>query len=358
MPDTTETLADPAQPFWVPLPDWTLPLTCVLGGLVLGIVVERMVLARMKVWSEKSGWVYDRVLVAGVRGVVLFACLVAGVYAATQLGLGVWKGPLSKGLVVVLLFSLTVVIARVASGMLAHHASRSGGGAAASSIITTVVSLVVYVLGFLIILDWLGVRITPLLTALGIGGLAVALALQDTLGNLFAGLQVVGSRKINLGDVVRLDNGDEGIVRDLTWRYTSIHTPAGNLVIVPNSKLSSAIVTNYSMPSPDLPVSVPVGVAYDSDLERVERIAIEVAKEVQATIPGAIRDFQPVVRFTGFGDSSVTFNLILRAATFQEQFLLRHELIKRLHARFKTDGIEIPFPMRTVQIKGPPLAAT
>jgi small-conductance mechanosensitive channel len=94
-------------------------------------------------------------------------------------------------------------------------------------------------------------------------------------------------------------------------------------------------------------------VAYGSNLERVERIAIEVAKSVQANVEGAVREFEPVVRFTGFADSSVNFNVIMRAVTFQDQFLMRHELIKRLHVRFNLDGIEIPFPMRTVQIKGP-----
>lgn len=350
----TAPLVDPAQPFWGGVPAWALPLAWIVGGLVVGIVLERVLLARLKGWSERSGRGYDGVLVAGVRGVALFACVIAGVYGATRhLGMGAWHGPVSTGLVVLLMFSLTVAVARVGSGMLAHHARRSGGGsAAASSIIATVVSLVAYVLGLLVILDWLGVQITPLLTALGVGGLAVALALQDTLGNLFAGLQLVSSRKINLGDMVRLDNGDEGVVTDLTWRYTTICTPAGNLVIVPNAKLSAAIVTNYSMPAPDLPVSVPVGVAYGSDLERVERIATEVAREVQAGVDGALRGFQPLVRFTGFGDSSVNFNLVLRAASFQDQPLLRHELIKRLHARFHAEGIEIPFPMRTVQIKG------
>ncbi len=339
---------------------WGVPVAWVVGSILIGLVVERVLLGRLKAWSEKSGWGYDSILINGVKGVAFFWCLMLGVFFASQ-SVGVkaeWQGALSKGLVVALMFSLTVAVARVAGGLLAHSAKRSGGGAVASSIITNLVAVVIYILGFLVILDSLGVQITPVLTALGVGGLAVALALQDTLGNLFAGLQLVASKKVNIGDVVRLDSGDEGVVSDLTWRYTSIRTLAGNLVIVPNSKLSSAIVTNFTLPAPDLPVAVPIGVAYGSDLEQVERVAIAVATDVQATVEGAVRDFQPVVRFTGFGDSSVTFNLILRAATFQDQYLVRHELIKRLHVRFNAEGIEIPFPMRTVQIRGPLPATT
>jgi small-conductance mechanosensitive channel len=339
---------------------WGVPAAWVVGGILIGLVVERVLLGRLKAWSEKSGWGYDSILIGGMKGLAFFWCLMLGVFFASQ-SVGVkaeWQGTLSKGLVVALMFSLTVAVARVAGGLLAHSAKRSGGGAVASSIITNLVAVVIYILGFLVILDSLGVQITPVLTALGVGGLAVALALKDTLENLFAGLQLVATQKINIGDMVRLDSGDEGVVSDLTWRYTTIRTLPGNLVIVPNSKLSMAIVVNYSMPAPDMPVAVPVGVAYGTDLERVERISIEVAKEVQTTVDGAVRDFQPVVRFTAFAESSVTFNVIMRAATFQDQFLLRHELIKRLHARFNAEGIEIPFPMRTVQIKGPLLAAT
>ena len=345
---------------WDVLLTWGVPVAWVIGGIVIGLVVERLLLGRLKAWSENSGGGYDSVLITGVKGVVFFWCLMLGVYFASQ-SLGVkaeWQGTLSKGLVVALMFSLTVAVARVAGGLLAHSAKRSGGGAVASSIITNLVAVVIYILGFLVILDSLGVQITPVLTALGVGGLAVALALKDTLENLFAGLQLVATKKINIGDMVRLDSGDEGVVADLTWRYTTIRTLPGNLVIVPNSKLSMAIVTNYTMPTPDLPVAVSVGVAYGGDLERVERVAIEVAKDIQTSVDGAVRDFQPLVRFIAFGDSSVNFNVILRAVTFQDQFLLRHELIKRLHARFQAEGIEIPFPIRTVQIKGSLPAAT
>jgi small-conductance mechanosensitive channel len=121
-------------------------------------------------------------------------------------------------------------------------------------------------------------------------------------------------------------------------------------VIVPNAKLSSAIVTNYSLPQPEIPVPVPISVAYRSDLERIERISIEVAQDIQNTVAGAVRNFQPLVRFTAFGESSVNFNLVLRATNFEQQHVLRHELIKRLHARFAAEGIDIPYPTRTLHL--------
>lgn len=339
---------------WEVVLTWGWPAAWIFGGIVVGLVVERVVLGRLKAWSEKSGWGYDSILIGGVKGLAFFWCLMLGVFFGSQsVGLKAeWQGMVSKGLVVALMFSLTVAVARVAGGLLAHSAKRSGGGAVASTIITNLVAVVIYILGFLVILDSLGVQVTPVLTALGVGGLAVALALKDTLENLFAGLQLVASKQVHIGDFVRLDSGDEGVVNDLTWRYTTIRTLPGNIIIVPNSKLSSAIVTNFTSPSPSQPVAIPVGVAYGSDLELVERVAIEVATDIQTSVDGGVREFQPVVRFFEFADSSVNFNVVLRASKFQDQFLMRHELIKRLHARFNAEGIEIPFPIRTVLLKG------
>ena len=333
---------------------WGPPALWLSGGVIVGLVVERVAMARLRAWSESSKWAYDNIIIAGVKGLPFFWCVLLGLFMSAQcLALRPeWQATVSKALIVALMFSLTVATARVVGGLLAYNAKRSGG-AVASSIITNLAAVVIYILGFLVILDSVGVQITPILTALGVGGLAVALALQDTLSNLFAGLQLVASKKINIGDYVRLDNSDEGIVTDLTWRYTTVRTLAGNLVIVPNAKLSSAIVTNYSLPQSEILVPVPIAVAYSSDLERIERISIEVAQDIQTTVTGAVRDFQPVVRFTAFGESSVNFNLVLRATSFEQQYVLRHELIKRLHARFAAEGIEIPYPLARCTSKAP-----
>jgi small-conductance mechanosensitive channel len=341
------------------LATWAPPVLWLGLGVCAGMVVEWVALARLKAWSERSGWGYDSILVGGLKGVAFFWCLMLGIFLGSKsLDLpGQWQPTLAKALVVALMFSLTVAVARVAGGLLAHSGRRSGG-AVATSIIANLASVLIWILGFLVILDSIGVQITPVLTALGVGGLAVALALQDTLGNLFAGLQLVASKKINTGDLVRLDSGDEGIVADLTWRYTSIHTLAGNLVIIPNAKLSAAIVTNYTLPAPDQPVAVAVGVAYGSDLELVERTALAAATEVQAATAGAVPGFQPVVRFAAFTEGSVTCNVVLRAVRFQDQFLLRHELIKRLHAGLSAAGIAMPMAVRTLHVTGGAPAAS
>jgi small-conductance mechanosensitive channel len=212
--------------------------------------------------------------------------------------------------------------------------------------------IVLIAVGGMIVLDNLGISLTPLLTTLGIGSLAVAIALQDTLGNFFAGLHIKADRPIEIGHFVKLQSGEEGYVEGIGWRSTRIKMLPNNMVVVPNSKLLNDNITNYYLPDPELAVLVPVGVAYDSDLEKVDKVTSEVAKEVLQTTPGAIAGFEPFIRYHTFSDSSIDFTVILRAREFTDGILLKHEFIKKLHLRYEKEGIQFPFPTRIVYLKG------
>ena len=197
-----------------------------------------------------------------------------------------------------------------------------------------------------------------MLTALGVGGLAVALALQEPLANLFAGLFVTLAGQVRIGDYIKLESGEEGYIVDFSWRSTRIRMLANNLILVPNSKLAQSIVVNYHLPSQDLAVLVDVGVDYASDLAHVERVTIEVAKEVMREVNGGVSEFEPFTRYHTFGDSSINFSVILRGKEFVDQYLVKHEFVKRLHARYGKEGINIPFPIRTLVAREPlPLVA-
>lgn len=250
------------------------------------------------------------------------------------------------------IFIATIFLARLVGRYVHEHTMGIEGDLPSTSLVQNLVSGLVYLVGILIILQTLGISVTPVLTALGVGGLAVALALQDTLGNLFAGIQIIASRKILVGQFIALENGQDGYVTDITWRNTTIHTLTNQLVIIPNSKLASSIVVNAHLPSQDVSARVEVGVHYDSDLERVERIALETAHEVLSDYPGAQPDVEPVIRFREFGESSINLAVVVRVKEWTDQFALRHLLIKALHKRFREEQIVIPYPMRTLTLEG------
>jgi small-conductance mechanosensitive channel len=244
-----------------------------------------------------------------------------------------------------------VILGRIAVGFVGLSTARADGKLPSASILAYVTRAVVYVIGILIILQSLGISITPLLTALGVGGLAVALALQDTLSNLFAGIHIIASRKIRTGDFVRLEGGQEGHVEDISWRNTTIRALSNFVYIVPNNKLSTMIVTDFDQPNSEMSTVIDLGVAYDSDLNLVERVTIEVARESLKSVTGAVSEFDPFIRYNKFGESSINFSVVLRIHGYVDQYLLKHDFIKRLHERYRKEGVVIPYPARTVYMK-------
>ena len=209
-----------------------------------------------------------------------------------------------------------------------------------------VLPITVYAIGTLIAIDNLGVSISPILAGLGIGGLAVALAVQPTLSNFFAGTYVVTEGELKAGDFIELDGGPSGYVESVGWRSTKIRSRFNNLVIIPNSRMAESIVTNYFSPTPAMNVIVTCGVSYESDLEQVENIALEEAAALVKESTHSIKDMDPFFGFSNFGDSNIDFFIFLQAVDRNGTFILKSQLMKRIHSRFTAEGIEINYPVR------------
>ncbi len=298
--------------------------------------------------KPKGQW--DEVIVGELSHRIPRWGMLLGIYLAA----GFWQlrpnieHALTRTLAVLAVASLTFFTAAVVTRLTAVYASVLPQALPVTSLTQNIAKGVVLTVGLLIVLNGLGRSITPILTALGVGGLAVALALQDTLSNLFAGFYVTIAGQIRVGDYVRLESGEEGYVADIGARSTRIRMLANNLILVPNAKLAQAIVTNYHLPDPELAVLVQVGVDYSSDLKHVERVTCDVARHVQQTVAGGVATFDPVIRYHTFADSSINFTVSLRAKEYVDQYLLKHEFIKSLQERYAHEGIRIPFPIRTV----------
>jgi small-conductance mechanosensitive channel len=216
------------------------------------------------------------------------------------------------------------------------------------------VRLAVVIVGGLVLLSSLGIAITPLLTALGVGGVAVALALQDTLSNLFAGVQLLADKPIRIGDFVKLSlENIEGYVVDVGWRSTRIRMLSNNVVIVPNKRVTESVITNYDLGETRTAVSIRVRVAYDADPDHVERVIVDEATRAVGEVAGLLGDPPPSARLIpGFGDYSLEFTLVCQAQSFVDQYLVQHEIRKRLLRRLRAEGIRIPFPT-TISLSQP-----
>ncbi len=323
------------------------------AGLITGLVLYKIVMPLIARLAAKTTIKSDDLIIKTIRKWVIPWCFALGLFLGLKrLELDnrfyYW---LENGLMIFYILSATLIIARVVSGMIKIKAAGTDAIIPSSSIISNITIIIIYCIGLLIILQSQGISITPVLTALGVGGLAVALALQPTLSNLFAGLQLISSGNFNRGDFVKLTTGEDGFIEDITWRSTTIRAASDHIIIVPNSKLADMTVSNYYLPQHEITFSVEVGVSYDSDLAKVEEITKEVVKEtLQESAEGA-KDFEPQIRFFSFGESNINLKAFLRVNNYPAQFEVKSEFIKKLHERYNKEGIHIPYPTRTVVLK-------
>ncbi|MFJ8361067.1 mechanosensitive ion channel family protein [Streptomyces sp. NPDC093984] len=330
----------------------------ILGGIALaaGFLVaflSRTLLRWLAKHAGRTRWSGDDVIVDALRTVVPWAAIASGAAAAAAVLplTRTVQHHVNQTLTVLLIFVVTLSAARVVAGLVRTVTQSRSGVAGSATIFVNITRILVLAIGFLVVLQTLGISIAPLLTALGVGGLAVALALQDTLANLFAGVHILASKTVQPGDYIRLSSGEEGYVVDINWRQTTVRQLSNNLVVIPNGQLAKTNMTNYTRPEQQLTVLVQVGVAYDSDLEHVEKVTTEVVAEVMKEITGAVPDHEPAVRFHTFGDSRIGFTVILGVGEFSDQYRIKHEFIKRLHKRYRAEGIRIPAPTRTVALQ-------
>ena len=218
-------------------------------------------------------------------------------------------------------------------------------------------TVLVYALGGLLVLDLLNINISPLIAGLGLGGLAVALALQPTLSNLFAGTYVMTEGVVTHGDYIELENGVAGYVIDVGWRSTRLRTWTNNLVVVPNSRFAETIITNYQGPIPAVNIYLTCGVSYDSDLFLVEQVCKEEMERLLEEDDRAVKEYGSYFAYESFDDSNVTFYLFLQARDRIASFEVQSELIRMVHRRFGEEGIVINYPMRTINFSGLPDSA-
>src|SRR2546429_9693441 len=261
-------------------------------------------------------------------------------------------GELTTILQASIILSVTITLAGMVETLITRVGESRAFGVPVTGLARAASRLTILAVGFLVLLSALGIHIAPILTALGVGGLAVALALQDTLSNLFAGMHLLADRPIRVGDYVKIADSVEGYVVDVGWRSTRVRMLQNNVVVVPNKKVAESIITNYDLPQSRLALSIRVSVSYRSDPDRVERVLVDEATKATGQIRALLAEPAPFARLIpGFGASSLDLTLNCQVASFVAQYLVQHELRKRILRRLRADGIEIPYPTRAVELR-------
>jgi small-conductance mechanosensitive channel len=328
-----------------------LPVSILFTFLIIGFIFDKILFRYFKKIAEKTKWEGDDIFLKHLHNKSILWSFLVGLYIST-LNINLTptlSGHLKKLIIIIFILSITWVAMRIAVDFVNLYTKKKEGTLPTASIFRNITKVTIFIIGLLIILQTLGISITPLITALGVGGLAVALALQDTLSNLFAGLQILASKQIRVGDYIKLTTSEEGTITDITWRNTTVKQLSNNCVIIPNSKIATSILTNFDLPDKELSVPVMVCINYDNNLKQVEEIALKIAKDVMKEFQKDIQNFEPAVRFHTFADNNIRFTIGLRAKEYVDQYLLTHEVLKRIHEEFKKKGIKI-IPVQQVSM--------
>lgn len=338
------------------LPPWAIVTALVISAMLLLVFVKRTVFVQLNRLIDKTPYHIDTLFLSALNtpanliilglGIALFQTLDASIGAGND-----WlDGNATLISQILVIIALVLFVDRFTSGLLGSYSERSEALRNSRGILQGITRGVVFGIGILVLMGTLGISITPIIASLGITSLAVALALQPTLENLFSGIQLIVDKPIRVGDFIELDSGEQGFVDKIGWRSTWIRMLPNNTVIMPNSVLSQSKIINYFYPEKELSVPVELGVHYNSDLEHVEKVTLEVAREILKSHEWGVTEYDTFVVYTGFGDSSINFTVMLRAKEYFNRFWVRSAFIKALHKRYAEEGINIPYPIRAINL--------
>lgn len=325
-----------------------------IGAFLIMLLIKRFILGRIKHALSQTQFDLDTLLIDSLHwplkllilciDLVLLKTLLVYFDYDSALSDPVIKGLLLSGVVI----AVVVFINEFLTGLVGSYAKKSNTLKNSEVIVKGVARIVILSIGLLVLLSTLGISLTPVVASLGITSLAVALALRPTLENFFSGIQLVTDMPIRVDDFIELDSGEQGFVQKIGWRSTWIKMLPNNMVIIPNSNLSNAKIINYFYPEKELSVPVEVSVHYDSDLDHVEAVTLEVAREILVSHEYGVDNYNTFVLFHTYDSSSINLTVMLRAKEYFHRFFIKSAFIKALHKRYKEEGIVIPYPIRAI----------
>jgi len=326
-----------------------VPLALLLATALAGLIVRTVLFRIVRAWAAGTESNLVDIVVESLP--IILWSLILGLHLATQNSEipKIYLKYIPKTLAVLWILSLTVALSRLVGNVVRYYGGRVMGAHSVTSITRKLAQIAVVLTGLAWLLRVFNFSLTPVLTTLGVGGLAVALGLQDTLANLFAGFYVSISGLLRIGDYIKLNTGEEGYITDINWRATTMRGSTNNMVIIPNNKLGQAIYTNYNLPDQRIGMSVSFSVGYDSDIDRVQGILLAESLAAVGSVPGLLGEPEPYVLFNpGPGQSALVFQVNFSVDGFGIQSVTQSELRKRLFKRLKSEGVTMPFPTQTI----------
>lgn len=336
------------------LPDWQTvitflaPFSVVIAAGLLGVIIENQLRIFRKNISPESNLAQYSFVLKSFQGIITILLIVGAIaLISPTLNLpSTVSVSLQKILIVVALGVGTVFVSKLATNVLQLYSFHNETSVSLTSLFEYLTKVLIFSIGFLIIIQSIGIKITALITAFGIGSLSIGLAFQNTLSNLISGVNIIISRKIRPNDYIKLQEGEEGYVQDVELKYTTIKDIYNNITVIPNSKIIDGSFKNYTLENTSIILTIKIGISYDSDLEKVEQLTLQIAKNILQTVEGGDKDFEPFLRYENFDYFSINLLVFLKINEYFDKFLITHEFIKNIHKSYQEANIKMAYPLK------------
>ncbi len=333
-------------------------LIIIIIAIILAKLVKSFVVNVAPHLVSKTDTTLDDEIIKAVNGPLQVFIVAIGIYvavAALNHLPGVVSGNLGLALTVVLIYIAAYLVANLASGLISWYQhdiaphTESELDDVLMPFLGKSIGVTVFILATLMAISSMGIEITPLIATMGVGGIAVALAAQELLSNVFGAISILSDRPYKVGDRIAMTDGLIGDVVEIGLRSTRVKTLDGRITVIPNADISKSMVINYSQPDQKLRYNIKVGISYSADVEKASRILLEIA----GTTKGVLKEPAPSVYITDLGNFSV--NLLMQV--WLEDYKLTWEVPDQIYRdtlkRFAAEKIDIPYPTTSIIVDRP-----
>ncbi len=319
----------------------------------LVVIISRSVILKI---AHKTKTEVDDLIVKKTNKPISLILLFIGIRLAL-LPLGIRQGVLNmaENLIMSVIIIIVTYISIVVIGIFIDNWGRTVAAKTKSELDDQLIpvfhrfsKIFISIIGILFVLPVWGVQIGPLLTSLGIAGIAVAFALQSTLGNIFGGVSIILDRSIKVGDKIKIDADTMGTVTDVGLRSTKIRTWDNEMITMPNGKLADSKILNFIQPEPMVRVQVNFGVEYGSEIAHVRTVVLDALSK----LPNVLKEPPPKVHFDAMSEFSLNFIALFYVPSFDKKFDTKSAATEAIYNALRANGVGIPFPTRTVYFKG------
>jgi len=326
----------------------------VVGAFILGKIVYYLFKTVGRKLTAKTKTDIDDVLIDIIEEPIVAMIFLAGVYFAVGflgIGNGTFNALFKVAVILVLAWTSIRVINEIRDKVLVPltKKTKSAFDDQMVPLFSKGGKAIIAIIAVIMVLDSIGFDVTALLAGLGIGGLALAFAAQETVSNVFGGISLILDKSVKIGDKIRLDSGEVGVVSEVGIRSTRITTYSNEVIIIPNSKMANSKLINYAQPNSYGRGEVKFGVVYGSDTDKVKKVVLEILKKHEKVSKDNSRD--PVVEFLSMGDFSLNFTAKFWCNDYSQVWSTERDLTGEIYKGLNKNKIGIPFPTHTVYLQ-------